>query len=217
MKDKIVIEPGSLFHGLLPSDFDGWLLYRYDELLKVFEGRCKDGTAERNRKFIDLFNDRLRLMIADNKRVLKDLEIYLENEQTEEGFISLNRIKYNNLQSVNDKTECLIKDLERFKSIKGKQKRDAQLTAAAIGLFCHLVNDSNLVPQNDRETAVEYCERICKKFQLPYTPRVAKALYRIGIDTVDLKKLQRLIFPKVDDETKAALTEYLDRKKIMSV
>jgi len=210
-----VIEPGSLLHGLFNSDFDGWLLYRYDELLRAFEGVCNKGTPEGNRRFISMFSDTIKRTIADNNRIIRELEIVLANEVTEEGFISLNRIKYNNLLSINEKAECLIRDLERFKSIKGKQKRESQLTNDVIGLFCHLVAKSDLIPLEDRETAEEYCMRICTKYNLPYTVRVAKALYREGIDLMHLKKLQRLLFPMIDDKTKDSITNYLKSKKFL--
>ena len=96
---------------------------------------------------------------------------------------------------------------------KDKQKRATQVTAAVIGLFCKLVLNSGLVQKNDRETAVKYCERICTKYQLQYTIKVAKALYHTGIDPADLRKLQSLIFPKVDEATKTAITEELNKKK----
>jgi len=119
-----VIETGSLLHGLLYSDFDGWLLLRYDELLRAFEGVFNNGTSEENQRFISMLTDTIKRTIADNNRIIRELEIILANEFTEEGFVSLNRIKYNNLLSINEKAECLIRDLERFKSIKGSRKEN---------------------------------------------------------------------------------------------
>lgn len=128
MKTRI-IEPGSLMHGLLNSDFDGFLLYRYNELLKVFEDIFKDKTAEENRRFIDLFKDQLQVSIADNNRVIRDLHINIENEKVKEGFVSLSRIKLNNLQSVNEKSECFIRDLERFKLLHSSTEKNNSPTA----------------------------------------------------------------------------------------
>jgi len=208
------IEPGSLLHGLLNSDFDSFLLYRYHELLKVFETEFLKVEPDKRNIFIDMVNTSLRKGIADNNRIIRDLQITIENENIKEGFVSLSRIKLNNLQSVNEKKECFISDLNNLRLLhsKGEQKRDEQLTADVIGLFCHLVNKSNLVPQNDRETADQYCERVCKAYSLPYTSSVRKSLYREGIDPADLRKLQSLIFPRVDEKTKDAITKYLNRK-----
>lgn len=205
-----VIEPGSLLHGLLNSDFDGWLLYRYDELLKVYEGIFIDGTPEKNRRFISMFTVVLNRRIADNNRVIRDLQIYLENEQTAEGFISLNRIKYNNLLSVNEKSECLIRDLERFKVIKGKQKRESQLTKAAMGLFCQLINASGLMELDADESEGDFCARVCGVYALPYTDKVRQEWSKTATPK-NIKKLHSLLFPTLDDNTRTIITEYLAR------
>lgn len=216
-----VIEPGSLLHGLLNSDFDGWLLLRYDELLRAFEGVFNNGTSEENQRFISMLTDTIKRTIADNNRIIRELEIILASEFTEEGFISLNRIKYNNILSINEKAECLIRDLERFKSIDGKPKRENQLTNDIIGLFCHLVLEAGQIPQEDRETAENYCKRVCTKYHLRYTVKVSKALYRCDIDKKHQEKLMRLILPAVDVKTRDAIIKFLEtnnlnRKKSLS-
>jgi len=118
-----IIEPGSFLHGLLNSDFDNFLLYRYLELEVIFAMIIEENNKsnpETTKQNNDFFINQLEVKIADNNRILRDLEIYLNNEKTEAGFVSL--IKKNNLISVNDKAECLIKYLRELISNKSTKK-----------------------------------------------------------------------------------------------
>ena len=206
------IEPGSLLHGLLNSDFDNFLLYRYNELLKAIGDVISDKPSDKDKRFIDLLKNSLQRHIADNNRIIRDLQITVENEHIKEGFVSLNRVKLNNLQSVNEKSDCLIRDLEGLRRVKAEKKTG--LEAPVIALFCTLANDSKIIPRGEEEAAEPYCRRVCERYQLHYTDRVRQNFNHSSIKA-NIKKMQRLIFPIIDEATKEAITDHLISKKLL--
>lgn len=107
-----LIKPDGFLYGLIHSDLDNYLLYRYDELIielyKTFESlKNEQGTAE----VFDLFTNMLKTKITESKRKIRSLDLYLKAEIIPINEISLNQIRKNNLVSINEKTECLINDL----------------------------------------------------------------------------------------------------------
>jgi len=106
------IKPDSFLNGLIHSDLDAFLLYRYDELIsklyQLFGGRKnKKGTAE----VFDKITNSLKSKNADSKRIIKSLDLLVKNETIPANEISLNQIRKNNLEAIVEKTECLIDDL----------------------------------------------------------------------------------------------------------
>ena len=206
------IEPDSLLHGLLNSDYDNGLLYHYDELLKAVADTITSMAPDKRSSFIDMLKNSVQRRIADNNRVIRDLQINVENEHIKEGFVSLNRVKLNNLQSVNEKSDCLIRDLEGLRRVKAEKKTG--LEAPVIALFCTLANDSKIIPRGEEEAAEPYCRRVCERYQLHYTDRVRQNFNHSSIKA-NIKKMQRLIFPIIDEATKEAITDHLISKKLL--
>ena len=207
------IEPGSLLHGLLNSDFDNFLLYRYNELLKAIGDVISDKPSDKDKRFIDLLKNSLQRHIADNNRIIRDLQINVENEHIKEGFVSLNRVRLNNLQSVNEKSECLIRDLEGLRRVKAGKKNP--LSAPVIALFCKLLHESGFKKRDTyNETITNYCIRICENYNLTYTDRVRQNFNPDDTPTPrNITKVKELIFPLIDEATKEAITEYLNSKQ----
>jgi hypothetical protein len=128
---NIRIEPGSFFHGIIPSQFDVWLLYRYEEVRSILETLINETNAiKTTKKFIH----EVRIKLADEKRIIRDLQIVCENEKTEEGFISTNRIKLNHLLSITEKEDLLLEDLNTILvSIKVNDRKVETLGEACKG------------------------------------------------------------------------------------
>jgi hypothetical protein len=112
---EIIIEPGSFMHGIFPSDIDRLLIYHYLELEIEFARIVEESQSDDTMAFIDLFINQLKTKIADNDRIIRNLEIEVANENVKQGFVSANLIRLNKLKSVNDKSECLIEYLELLK------------------------------------------------------------------------------------------------------
>jgi len=207
------IEPDSLLHGLLNSDYDNGLLYHYDELLKAVADTITSMAPDKRSSFIDMLKNSVQRRIADNNRVIRDLQINVENEHIKEGFVSLNRVKLNNLQSVNEKSECLIRDLEGLRRVKAGKKNP--LSAPVIALFCKLLHESGFKKRDTyNETITNYCIRICENYNLTYTDRVRQNFDPDDTPTPrNITKVKELIFPLIDEATKEAITEYLNSKQ----
>jgi hypothetical protein len=167
---------------------------------------------DKRSSFIDMLKNSVQRRIADNNRVIRDLQINVENEHIKEGFVSLNRVKLNNLQSVNEKSECLIRDLEGLRRVKAGKKNP--LSAPVIALFCKLLHESGFKKRDTyNETITNYCIRICENYNLTYTDRVRQNFNPDDTPTPrNITKVKELIFPLIDEATKEAITEYLNSK-----
>ena len=117
------VEPDSFLYGKLLSNLDNLLLYNYLELKTgLFNFLQTQENQNTNILFIQSLINSLNEKIADNNRILRNLDIEIENEKTEPGFISLNRDKRNKLLSINDKATIFIKDVELFLNSIPKKK-----------------------------------------------------------------------------------------------
>jgi hypothetical protein len=120
----------NVLNDILPAS---WLLYRYSEL----EDLCTKLVEETgtNNQPIEWIIYQLEVNISDNKRAIRELEIHIKNEKVEDGFVSMNLHKQNNLKSINEKAECFIKFLETLNSktvLKRDDKFDKSLASAFL-------------------------------------------------------------------------------------
>lgn len=88
---------------------------------------------------------------------------------------------------------------------------EKKLTAPVIALFCRLVNDSNVIKKEDNEIVSAFCERICAKFNLPYTDRIRQN-FNNSVTPTHKKKVREQILPKIDKSTSDLIYKYLDSK-----
>jgi hypothetical protein len=139
---KINIEPGSYLHGILNSGFENLLIYKYHELVKGFADIIAEHDAELNNRVISCFVNVLNVCIADNERVINDLKIVIENEKVQKGFVSMSRIKLNNLQTIVKKANCLIIDLKMM----AENKTDLKYTVKSILLAYYYMHRQEFHP-----------------------------------------------------------------------
>lgn len=160
MKRRI-IEPGSLLHGILHSDFDNFLLYRYDELLRIFDDLFQSHTAEESKKVFNFMSSQMQRVQSDNNRIIRDLQISVENERPDEGFISLNRIKLNNLQSVNEKRDCLLRDIAMMLNSPAPQKEQKPYKSIVRArAFCILLlQEQGILTYSGKKALIEAVKR----------------------------------------------------------
>lgn len=86
-----------------------------------------------------------------------------------------------------------------------------KISAPTIGLFCFLLNHSRLIPRGESENIEDFCQRICKRFNLDYTDRVRQTFN--GSDTKKNRdKIVDLIIPLIDNDIRIGFTEYINNK-----
>lgn len=116
---KLNIDTNNILYGLLLSDFDNIMLYRYFEYKVLIYSILQEKMNENPNtvyKYIEMSINEIKLKIAENNRLLRDLDIEIENFTPEKGQISIYTIKKNNLMSVNEKSNLFIDDLKFFKN-----------------------------------------------------------------------------------------------------
>ena len=88
----------------------------------------------------------------------------------------------------------------------------AKIKAPVLGLFCNLINVSGIDKREETESAPVYCQRICNKYELPYTDRVRQN-YNVKETKKLIQELTKLVLPLIDEETKLKVEKYLASKE----
>lgn len=83
--------------------------------------------------------------------------------------------------------------------------------APVIGLFCQLVNDSEILKRGS-ETVAIYCQQVCEKFGLTYTDRVRQC-YPHKPTKEHTQAVIDILLPEQDERVRNKIVEYLDSKK----
>jgi hypothetical protein len=86
-----------------------------------------------------------------------------------------------------------------------------KIQAPVLGLFCSLINSIGIDKREEAESTSVYCERICSKYELPYSDRVRQN-YNVNETKKLIKQLSENILPLIDAKTKSAIQKYLDSK-----
>lgn len=115
--------------------------------------------------------------------------------------------------------EIIIESLDRIipkaESLKNEKptvgKRNPQLPAPIIGLFCYILNYCGHIPKGENESIQLYCKRVCAKYNLPYADRVRQNFRGNNIKN-NRTRVSELILPLVDPKTSDAISEYLNKK-----
>jgi hypothetical protein len=88
----------------------------------------------------------------------------------------------------------------------------AKIKAPVLGLFCNLIDVSGIDKREETESASVYCQRICNKYELPYTDRVRQN-YNVKETKKLIQELTKLVLPLIDEETKLKVEKYLASKE----
>ena len=83
---------------------------------------------------------------------------------------------------------------------------------AVLGLFCNLINESGIDKREETESASVYCQRICIKYELPYTDKVRQN-YNVKETKKLIQELTKWVLPLIDEETKLKVEKYLASKE----
>lgn len=111
--------------------------------------------------------------------------------------------------------EYLDRQSKRFQKETGfapQRTKTDKLKAPVLGLFCSLINKIGIDKKDETESATVYCERICRKFKLPYTDRVRQN-YNVNETKRLVQELTQKVLPLIDNETKNSVEKYLDSKQ----
>lgn len=92
------------------------------------------------------------------------------------------------------------------------ETKSDKLKAPVLGLFCGLINKIGADKREDTESAKVYCERICAKYELPYTDRVRQN-YNVNENRNLIKELTEKVLPLIDNETISLIQKYLGSKQ----
>lgn len=109
----------------------------------------------------------------------------------------------------------ITKEINKLKALIPPQQNETKtdkLKAPVLGLFCSLMNKIGIDKKNETESATVYCERICGKFNLPYTDRVRQN-YSVTETKKLIQELTEKVLPLIDNETKKLVEDYLDKKQ----
>ncbi|MBY0436304.1 MAG: hypothetical protein K2U26_19590 [Cyclobacteriaceae bacterium] len=90
-------------------------------------------------------------------------------------------------------------------------KKKRSISAPVIGLFCNLVNESQLLPKDENESAESYCRKVCLKFKLNYTDRVRQNFLTSNTPSNRLK-VKNQIINLIKDKSGQTLSEFIDKK-----
>lgn len=164
---NINIEPGSVLHGILHSDFDNFLIYRYAELLRVFEELFKNNGADQNRRFTEFYINSINNHVADLEHIIFDLTINVENEVVQKGFISASSIKLNNLQTIVAKCNCLKVDLKMMSDNmidRSKKKKTYASEVRAKAFYLVMMQRDGKISSSDMESRDRIIEIASKEF-----------------------------------------------------
>jgi len=108
----------------------------------------------------------------------------------------------------------LIEQVSQLVDLK-KSSREGP-TKQAIGLFCQLVNHSNLIKQGERTNA-QYCIQVCQHFNLEYTDNVRQNYKLSEPELIKSSKslliVKETILPSIDRKYSERIYQYIDSKK----
>lgn len=93
-----------------------------------------------------------------------------------------------------------------------KQNESIEIKAPIISQFCCLVNESMTDVKKENENVLQYCKRICQKYGLKFTDRVRQG-FSNSRNVSNIEKVKNLILPKIDQESKEMIINYLDSKQ----
>jgi hypothetical protein len=85
------------------------------------------------------------------------------------------------------------------------------IKAPILGFFCGLINVIEIDKMGETESVAVYCQRICNKFELPYTDRVRQN-YNVNETKKLIQQLIEKVLPLIDNKTKNLVQQYLDSK-----
>lgn len=80
-----------------------------------------------------------------------------------------------------------------------------------IGLFCMLVNKSKLIERNNRESAEQFCRRVCEAYNLPYSDNVRQRLNNSD-DSRNRQLVIDIILPSLNEGQALKIKEYIAAK-----
>lgn len=76
--------------------------------------------------------------------------------------------------------------------------------------FFHLLRDSGIYPKRSYQNR-EYCIMLCEVFNIPFKEKIAKIF--VNYQLLELYKVQKLILPKLEEQLRIKLEEYILKMK----
>jgi hypothetical protein len=94
---------------------------------------------------------------------------------------------------------------------KSHQTSAGTIKSPVLGFFCGLINVIEIDKMGETESVAVYCQRICNKFELPYTDRVRQN-YNVNETKKLIHQLTEKVLPLIDNNTNILIQQYLDSK-----
>ena len=85
-----------------------------------------------------------------------------------------------------------------------------KIPAPIIALFCWLISETK-IEENNFGSIESFCQKVCHRFNLPYTDRVRQN-FNGSDNRQNREKVKKQILPIIDNDTSKILTEYLANK-----
>jgi hypothetical protein len=89
-------------------------------------------------------------------------------------------------------------------------------TKEAIGLFCQLINATEIITRGGSMSKATYCKKVCESYGIHFTLKVRQHLrdgdLNIYGNAKYIREIKDIILPKIDQTTRDKITEYLDNK-----
>ena len=94
---------------------------------------------------------------------------------------------------------------------KGSTISTTIIKAPVIALFCSIINESRLVAREQTEAVKDFCKRVCKQFDLPYTDRVRQN-FSNNPTKRNAEKLTQEVLPLIPENERQKLLAVLESK-----
>jgi len=134
---------------------------------------------------------------------------------------SLNIISKNTFFQLHDavvfKQGSLLGLIEQVRQLIGLKKplREGP-TKQAIGLFCQLINATEIITRGGSMSKATYCEKVCESYGIHFTLKVRQHLgdgnLNIYRNAKYIREIKDIILPKIDQTARDRITEYLASK-----
>ena len=117
----------------------------------------------------------------------------------------------------NEVYEYCEKKIKNFETPVKTETKQKPITANVLGIFCSLINETEIDVLKDGESYTSYCERICKKYNLYCTPKSVRKYfnYQVEFKGKNLKRIeiiQKQILPTLPTNIKDIIEQLIANK-----